>query len=355
MEYLYWIYHYDARGSATNLVGAKNGSLYRAEENIYDAFGNKEELKQSTSSVVNDIKFTGATLDNSGTYYLGSRHYDPNTGRFLQQDTFKGEAYSPWTQNLYTYTSNNPVNYVDPTGHFFKEIGIAVGVIIGLVCGGKKGAKAGAQIGGTIGTAVDKALGFGKSTTQQKKTGNSVVDSNQHTSQNRGRGYNNRDEAINQMNILLKDASVENGFYREYGAFVYEYEGMFYVSSLMESSLDKDNGAVSISAISAKQVENEYAKLGLLKSGEKIDFSHTHLRYDEHNGGTKPAGEYNKKYTYHTSSKDINVLNAGTMNTVPLRSFATLAPLKEGSNYFMRKDPETIIIVPGAKGKYYGN
>ena len=118
----YWIYHYDARGSATNLVGAKNGSLYRAEENIYDAFGNKEELKQSTSSVVNDIKFTGATLDNSGTYYLGSRHYDPNTGRFLQQDTFKGEAYSPWTQNLYTYTSNNPVNYVDPTGHLFKEL-----------------------------------------------------------------------------------------------------------------------------------------------------------------------------------------------------------------------------------------
>ena len=115
----YWIYHYDARGSATNLVGAKNGNLYRAEENIYDAFGNEEkEIKQSTSSVVNDIKFTGAVLDNSGTYYLGSRHYDPNTGRFLQQDTFKGEAYSPWTQNLYTYTSNNPVNYVDPTGHW---------------------------------------------------------------------------------------------------------------------------------------------------------------------------------------------------------------------------------------------
>ena len=125
----YWIYHYDARGSATNLVGAKNGSLYRAEENIYDAFGNEEkEIKQSTSSVVNDIKFTGAVLDNSGTYYLGSRHYDSNTGRFLQQDTFKGEAYSPWTQNLYTYTSNNPVNYVDPTGHI-------CGAITGIIGG----------------------------------------------------------------------------------------------------------------------------------------------------------------------------------------------------------------------------
>ena len=120
----YWIYHYDAQGSATNLVGVKDGALYRAEENVYDAFGNEETgMKETVSSVQNDIKFTGATLDNSGTYYLGSRHYDPNTGRFLQQDTFKGDIYSPWTQNLYTYTSNNPVNYVDPTGHTFEELG----------------------------------------------------------------------------------------------------------------------------------------------------------------------------------------------------------------------------------------
>ena len=117
-----WVYHYDAQGSVTNIVGTKDGALYRAEENVYDAFGNEEtDVKQSTSSVQNDIKFTGASLDNSGTYYLGSRHYDPNTGRFLQQDTFKGDAYSPWTQNLYTYTSNNPVNYTDPTGHLLKE------------------------------------------------------------------------------------------------------------------------------------------------------------------------------------------------------------------------------------------
>ena len=159
----YWIYHYDARGSATNLVGAKNGSLYRAEENIYDAFGNEEkEIKQSTSSVVNNIKFTGATLDNSGTYYLGSRHYDPNTGRFLQQDTFKGEAYSPWTQNLYTYTSNNPVNYVDPTGHICGAItgiigGAVVGFFVSLVKGENvwNGAKAGAISGLTLGVGTD--------------------------------------------------------------------------------------------------------------------------------------------------------------------------------------------------------
>ncbi|MDL2225933.1 RHS repeat-associated core domain-containing protein [Eubacteriales bacterium OttesenSCG-928-M02] len=57
-----------------------------------------------------------------GLYYLSARHYDPNSGRFLQQDTYKGDAMSPWTQNLYAYTSNNPVNYVDPTGHWMIEM-----------------------------------------------------------------------------------------------------------------------------------------------------------------------------------------------------------------------------------------
>lgn len=56
--------------------------------------------------------------DTNGTYYLGSRNYDLNTGRFLQQDTYTGNVFEPWTQNLYTYTSNNPINYVDPTGHW---------------------------------------------------------------------------------------------------------------------------------------------------------------------------------------------------------------------------------------------
>lgn len=40
----------------------------------------------------------------------------------MTRDTYKGNIYQPWTQNLYTYCNNNPINYVDPTGHFPVDI-----------------------------------------------------------------------------------------------------------------------------------------------------------------------------------------------------------------------------------------
>ena len=50
---------------------------------------------------------------------MNARYYEPETGRFLSQDSYTGNAYDPWTQHLYSYCGNNPTNMIDPTGHFF--------------------------------------------------------------------------------------------------------------------------------------------------------------------------------------------------------------------------------------------
>ena len=84
----------------------------------YDEFGN---LAQSgASSFLNEVTFTGSVSDtSSGLQYMNARFYQPSTGRFLSQDTHTGNAYDPWTQHLYSYCGNNPVNMIDPTGHFW--------------------------------------------------------------------------------------------------------------------------------------------------------------------------------------------------------------------------------------------
>ncbi len=55
--------------------------------------------------------------EESGHYYLRARYYDPVTARFISRDTYMGTLDNPLSHNLYTYCSNNPLIYVDPSGH----------------------------------------------------------------------------------------------------------------------------------------------------------------------------------------------------------------------------------------------
>jgi len=53
----------------------------------------------------------------TGLYYYRYRDYNPQTGRFLQPDSL-GQLPGP---NIYSYCSNNPVNWVDPWGMCREE------------------------------------------------------------------------------------------------------------------------------------------------------------------------------------------------------------------------------------------
>ncbi|MCA1063035.1 RHS repeat-associated core domain-containing protein [Rossellomorea sp. AcN35-11] len=86
----------------------------------YDDFGNLKE--DGDKGFKNDVKFTGAVHDSStGLYYTNARYYSSETGRFISQDSYSGNVFDPWTQHLYAYTSNNPINFVDPTGHYHVD------------------------------------------------------------------------------------------------------------------------------------------------------------------------------------------------------------------------------------------
>ncbi len=99
----------DFPGNVRGLVtaGAALANQYR-----YKPFGTDDSgFPQGT--VTNSVRFAARELDNeTGMYYVRSRYYDPQTGRFISEDPIGLEG----GINLYVYARNNPVNFVDPTG-----------------------------------------------------------------------------------------------------------------------------------------------------------------------------------------------------------------------------------------------
>ena len=102
-------YHYGSNelGSITHLLDESGDILNRYE---YDAWGNLVECEERAA---NRFAFAGEQLDPlTQQYYLRARYYNPVMARFTQEDTYRGDGL-----NLYTYCRNNPVYYVDPSGH----------------------------------------------------------------------------------------------------------------------------------------------------------------------------------------------------------------------------------------------
>ena len=67
-------------------------------------------------------------------YWVSSRYYLPEWGRWISPDDIEYlDPESVNGLNLYCYCGNDPINKIDPTGHFWVLLGaIAIGALIGL-------------------------------------------------------------------------------------------------------------------------------------------------------------------------------------------------------------------------------
>jgi RHS repeat-associated protein len=62
--------------------------------------------------------YTGKPYDTvTGLYYFAARYYDPSLGRFITEDSYNGTKTDPLSMNRYSYAVENPMKYVDPSGH----------------------------------------------------------------------------------------------------------------------------------------------------------------------------------------------------------------------------------------------
>lgn len=95
---------------------------------VYDAWGNHAVLDANGNDLTdtshignrNPFRYRGYFYDvETGLYYLQTRYYDPEVGRFLNMDDISyADPEQTHGLNLYAYCANNPVNYVDAAGLF---------------------------------------------------------------------------------------------------------------------------------------------------------------------------------------------------------------------------------------------
>jgi RHS repeat-associated protein len=103
----------------------------------FDPFGSRRQSNWREATVgINLIPvltnrgFTGHEhIDEMDLIHMNGRVYDPTLGRFLSADPHIQSPYSTQSYNRYSYVSNNPLKYTDPSGYFlgglFKAIGKA--------------------------------------------------------------------------------------------------------------------------------------------------------------------------------------------------------------------------------------
>ena len=107
------------------MIFDQTGNLANVKRHDYLPFGEElmsQGLRSGPLGYVSgdDVRqqFTSKERDvETGLDYFAARYYSSIQGRFTSADTFGGLRVSPQTLNLYTYVKNNPLRFIDPTGH----------------------------------------------------------------------------------------------------------------------------------------------------------------------------------------------------------------------------------------------
>ena len=116
-------YYFFDKNLQGDIVAIYNESGVKIGSYTYDAWGNFtvaqtagiSELDALVLNTYNPFRYRGYFYDvETGLYYLQSRYYNPQWGRFINADACLYNNILGF--NLFLYCYNNPMNYVDYTG-----------------------------------------------------------------------------------------------------------------------------------------------------------------------------------------------------------------------------------------------
>ncbi len=118
--------YYYVRNLQGDIVAICDASGNKKVEYTYDAWGKVLSMTGTLASTIgqsNPYRYRGYWFDSeTGLYYLQSRYYDPQTGRFINADDLFSTDQGPIGNNMFTYCLNNPINGIDKNGNAFLSM-----------------------------------------------------------------------------------------------------------------------------------------------------------------------------------------------------------------------------------------
>ncbi len=118
-----------------DVIGVYNSAGTKLVTFTYDAYGNCTVSGDTSLAYRCKIRYRGYYFDTeTGFYWVQTRYYNPEWCRWISPDSLSYlDPEIADGVNLYAYCINDPVNYIDPSGHFIITlIGCIVGAAIGF-------------------------------------------------------------------------------------------------------------------------------------------------------------------------------------------------------------------------------
>ena len=167
------MYYYvtNLQGDVTNVLDASGNTV---ASYTYNAWGKVLSSSGSMASI-NPIRYRGYYFDSdTGLYYVSSRYYAPEIGRWINADGYVSTGQGILGTNMFAYCGNNSINRLDSAGQFWSEIWnfgktvvAEIGRAMGLIspayaaCGGFAAVDGPLPIGDIIGSTVAVLLTIG--------------------------------------------------------------------------------------------------------------------------------------------------------------------------------------------------
>lgn len=100
-----------------DVIGIKDGSGNQVVSYAYDAWGKLLYRTNTQLADFNPLRYRGYAYDwETGLYYLQSRYYNPEWGRFINWDVYAATGQGFVGNNMFAYCGNNPVGRSDDGG-----------------------------------------------------------------------------------------------------------------------------------------------------------------------------------------------------------------------------------------------